>query len=1006
MLTTGSGFTCPLAGGESRIYRLSLSADQFADIRLAEKNIQVTVRVMQPGAISGAVPVPLADYDADSKANGVEHLSLVAESAGLYEMEVRAKYAHESAGTFAIDLESVRPATHADHLLFQARTFSTQAKIQSDNGHYGQAVALSQKALPLGQEAVGANDAYVGELSQRLGSLEFLAGDREKAGADLERAIRIDRGMLDPNNPQLASALLGMGYVYIAANVYAKAQEVLEQGVQISTANQGPESPEVADCLAALALLHQHRGDYPRALTEIKHALAIDQEKRETDDRATLEAMDGLGDLYFEMEDREHAMPVLQQTLNLMERKLGPDHPFIAHPLQNLGILARDQKQFPLALEYLWRAENIREQTLGSQHASTASLLVNIGNVYAQEGDYQRSTEAYLRALSVMEKAAGPYHQWTIMTLGNLARVYAAQNDTSDAVAYQARMDAAAETNLSLNLAVGSEHERLVYADRFVHHIDRTVSLNLTEAPGDPAAADLAAQIILQRKGRVLDAVADSMSALRRRLDPEDQKLLNQLSDTLAALAKSALHGPGQASPAVYEATLKKLEQQKEKLETEISRRSAGFFQKTDPVTLAAVRSAIPSDSVLIEFAVYRTYDFRRFQSDQEDSPLHYVAYVIPPQGDLRWKDLGDAKEIDHQVETYRQALRDPKRADVGQLSRALDARIMEPLRAFSLGGKHLILSPDGELNLLSFESMLDEQGRYMVEDFPISYVTTGRDLLRMQVARTGRSDPVVVANPLFGDPDEAPARETAPASLKRANAVSIRRSVTTGAQNELYFAPLTGTSLEAAELKSLLPEARVLTGSQATKAEIEQLQSPEILHIATHGFFLASHPEEGQGSANTRSAAQPPEPDPENPLLRSGLALAGANLGRKGRADGILTALEASSLNLWGTKLVTLSACDTGVGEIRNGEGVYGLRRAFFIAGAETVVMSLWPVSDSVTRELMASYYRGLKSGMGRGEALRQAQLAMLGRKGREHPFYWGSFIQVGEWANLDGKR
>jgi CHAT domain-containing protein len=140
--------------------------------------------------------------------------------------------------------------------------------------------------------------------------------------------------------------------------------------------------------------------------------------------------------------------------------------------------------------------------------------------------------------------------------------------------------------------------------------------------------------------------------------------------------------------------------------------------------------------------------------------------------------------------------------------------------------------------------------------------------------------------------------------------------------------------------------------------------------------------------------------------LLRSGLALAGANLDKNGIEDGILTALEASNLNLWGTKLVTLSACDTGVGEVKNGEGVYGLRRAFVIAGAETVVMSLWPVSDYVTRELMTSYYRGLKAGLGRGDALRQAQLAMLNRKGREHPFYWASFIQVGEWANLEGKR
>src|SRR5439155_7004589 len=137
-----------------------------------------------------------------------------------------------------------------------------------------------------------------------------------------------------------------------------------------------------------------------------------------------------------------------------------------------------------------------------------------------------------------------------------------------------------------------------------------------------------------------------------------------------------------------------------------------------------------------------------------------------------------------------------------------------------------------------------------------------------------------------------------------------------------------------------------------------------------------------------------------------SGLALSGANLDKSSADSGILTALEAANLDLWGTKLVTLSACDTGVGEIRNGEGVYGLRRAFFLAGAETVVMSLWPVSDYVTREMMTAYYTGLKQGLGRGAALRQAQLAMLKRKGREHPFYWASFIQAGDWTPLDGRR
>ena len=146
--------------------------------------------------------------------------------------------------------------------------------------------------------------------------------------------------------------------------------------------------------------------------------------------------------------------------------------------------------------------------------------------------------------------------------------------------------------------------------------------------------------------------------------------------------------------------------------------------------------------------------------------------------------------------------------------------------------------------------------------------------------------------------------------------------------------------------------------------------------------------------------------PTIENPLLRSGLALAGANLRKTGDDNGILTALEASGLNLWGTKLVTLSACDTGLGEVRTGEGVYGMRRSLMLAGAESLVMSLWAVSDYVTRQMMTTYYKGLKQGLGRGESLRQVKLSLLKQPARQHPYYWASFIQSGEWANLDGKR
>jgi CHAT domain-containing protein len=237
---------------------------------------------------------------------------------------------------------------------------------------------------------------------------------------------------------------------------------------------------------------------------------------------------------------------------------------------------------------------------------------------------------------------------------------------------------------------------------------------------------------------------------------------------------------------------------------------------------------------------------------------------------------------------------------------------------------------------------------------------------------------------------------------LDRTAASGGRRSITTGADlSKVYFAPLAGAAEEARSIQSLFPEAELFTGSQATKAALAGIDAPRILHIATHGFFLDDGPKWQESDARGISARA----NFENPLLRSGLALAGANLKQNGKDDGILTALEASNLNLWGTKVVTLSACETGIGEVKNGEGIYGLRRAFFLAGAETLVMSLWPVSDRVTRDIMTGYYTGLKNGLGRGEAMRQVQLALLKSKDRRHPFYWASFIEAGNWKNLDGK-
>jgi len=615
------------------------------------------------------------------------------------------------------------------------------------------------------------------------------------------------------------------------------------------------------------------------------------------------------------------------------------------------------------------------------------------------------------RALDINEKAWGKDHPYTAAILDNLAALYTAKGDLVQAVKFQSLANTASERDLARNLVIGSERQKLAYLATLSAQTDRTISLHLRSAPHDPAPAALAATVILQRKGRALDAISQNLNTLRSRFDAEDRALLDRLTETRSQIARLVLGGPQNMTIERHEARIKELEDQAERDEADISRRSSEFRAQYLPVTLEAVRAAIPPDSALIEFASYRPFNAKAIKRAEAYGQPRYVVYVLRREGKIAWKELGEAKAIDTAIASLREALRDPKREDVKRLARAVDARVFQSLRPLLGDIRRLLISPDGSLNLISFAGLVDERGRYAVERYSITYLASGRDLLRLQVARESKGGPLVVAAPDFGrrSPVEAARLEK---HEKDASEEDVKAESSRSAIKEFYFPPLPYAAQEGEALLALLPGATLLTKSQATKAALSQIRSPILLHIATHSFFLEDQQLTSAGEGGAQTLTDDPERESErlerrgirikNPLLRSGLAMAGAN-EHKEDDNGILTALEVTGLNLWGTKLVTLSACDTGVGEVKNWEGVHGLRRALALAGAETQVMSLWAVSDKATWELMEAYYGRLKQEQGRGEALRQAQLEMLKNVNRRHPYYWASFIQSGEWANLD---
>ena len=387
--------------------------------------------------------------------------------------------------------------------------------------------------------------------------------------------------------------------------------------------------------------------------------------------------------------------------------------------------------------------------------------------------------------------------------------------------------------------------------------------------------------------------------------------------------------------------------------------------------SVTEIQAALPPATTLVEFTRYRPVNptgpiQQRYGDD------HYAAYILQPNGTIQGIDLGPAATIDAAVQTLSQSLASSN-TPLGQLkaeAQDLEKLVMAPVRELLGDTTTVFISPAGALNLIPFEALVDESGDYLVESYQFRYLTSGRDLLRLENTPASNNPAVLVGNPIYGRPGEVVAQADT-------RAIDFDSRI---------FPALPGTQAEVDLIAPKLPRAEVYTKTNATEALLKQQSQPSILHIATHGFF---------------------EPTAEtlNPLLQSGLILAGAAAeGQSGPdQDGILTALEVTGMNLSGTQLVVLSACETGLGELAAGEGVYGLRRAFVLAGSHSQVISLWKVDDIATQELMVDYYDRLISGTPRDASLRETQLAFLNSDEYSHPYYWAAFIGSGDWRAIE---
>ncbi|MDB9506568.1 CHAT domain-containing protein, partial [Microcystis aeruginosa CS-338/01] len=687
----------------------------------------------------------------------------------------------------------------------------------------------------------------------------------------------------------------------------------------------------------------------------------------------TAQSLNNLAALYRVQGRYSEAEPLYKQALAIRKQQLGDNHPDTAQSLNNLAALYRVQGRYSEAEPLYKQALAIRKQQLGDNHPDTATSLNNLAVFYQSQGRYKEAELLYKQALAIFKQQLGDNHPNTAQSLINLALFYQSQDDIPQAINYLSQGLAVEEYNLLENLKMGDDKQKQDYMAKVLGTTNSVISLNLQAVPNNPEATRLALKTILERKGRILDVSTNSLQILRQRTDDlESQRLLTQLIEVRTQLSNLTFKKPEDIkNTEIYRQQINEVTAKAKEIEGKIGVRSAEFRSLSQPITLEGIQKLIAADAALVEIVRYQPYNPK---NDSFGIP-RYAVYILYPNGDIKAKDLGEAKPIEDKLIYFRNNLADVDKVtgipqtpipQLKESARQLDETLMQPIRQLLGNTKTILLSPDAALNLIPFEALVDENNQYLVENYHITYLTSGRDLLRLKDKFASQQSPLIVADPFYG---------------KAGEKVALTRSIDL---SEFTFPGLPGTEQEAKAIKNILPQATVLTGSQATENAVKQVKKPNILHIATHGFF------------------KPESNVIENPLLRSGLVLAGVKIGQSAGDDGVLTALETTNLNLVGTKLVVLSACDTGKGDIKIGQGVYGLRRALVIAGSESQLISLWKVSDDATKDLMVAYYGRLQKGEGRSEALRQIQLGMLKGEKQKHPFYWASFIPSGDATSM----
>jgi CHAT domain-containing protein len=925
-------------------------------------------------------------------------LTYVAQLAEIYREQGRYSESQE----LLAGVEATAAQAGETETLILARSYL--GRVLNNTGNYEGALQLTGSVLDHGRANWQGRPLEVLNTMTVLGDIYGSLGRLGDAEVIFEEALAGFTSVVGGGHPSTIVALSNLGQIYEKEGLYDLAEPALAGALEQAKSVFGDEDGNTQRIRNNLALFHESQGSFREAEPLYLQSLAALERIAGPTHSDTIAVRNNLGFLYMMMEDFAAAAPIFQTVNEQWQLMLGRDHQNTLKAANNLGRVHLKTGDLGAAEQLFTETLATRASVLGAEHLDTLRSMIDLGSLYTAQ---ERTVEAIAmleKALALAEATLGAHHPYAFDALNALAEAQEKAELLTVALDTRERGFRRRSEFLDRMLWVTGENAREGYLRLHRPEFDRFLAL-VARVGGD-SAGRLALDASLQRKGLLLKITSEIQQIAQLSKDASLTALAGELEAARKQLAANTLSGPTPETAGRHTEVLYQLETRVNELQAELGRASVRYRSSIAHVSAGEVPAQLQSGTALVDFLMYR--------ADGEDRVL---ASVVARDGETVKYDLvryPSRTEIEDVVLEYRSIIQDDSAdedelLELGQLAHEL---IWQPIVAVTGAMDYLYLVPDGILNILPFNALINAEEIYVIQSHDLHILTSARDLLPNEF-ELAEGQYVIVAGPDYDSDKVTSLEELAAAQGRRSTVMQLGIRGGAAGLRGLNFEPLPG-----AEKEGQLIVDRVVEGEKASQVFFrgdaqEQVlaglsRPPEILHIATHGFFLEADDNLRKRLLKLQRGTDLHVPPPgDNPLLRAGLAFAGINTNAQFLCDidtvndGMLTALEVLGLNLTGTRLVVLSACETGLGEIHEGEGVYGLRRSFQEAGVAEVVSSLWEVSDAGTQALMTSFYNRMLSGEQARDALRATQLEMIDSPEWGYPYVWSAFMIVGSYES-----